>query len=235
LASVGNATTVYAGQATNFPTPGTSVTTAGTTVTAPLLLSHITTGTSLPSVTSTTWTTSIPTFNVASTNWFSYLQVTNSGCASGTYTSNGVTTTITAGTTVYILNSTTANPTALYLPTCPASTATASGTLNVTVNGVSFSGSIVNGVIYGFFPQASGSGSGLFQGTVSGSTGGSSGLVLTTNTTSLASGGLGFASGTTTASGIINYPSTNVVINNINYNVIRPTNSTSIQLVCGTN
>jgi len=166
--------------------------------------------------------------------------VTNSGCQSGTYTSNGVTTTITGGTTVYILNSTTSNPTAKYLPSCPTSTASASGTLNVTVNGVSFSGSIVNGVIYGFFPQSGASGSGLFQGTVSGSTGSgsgslTSGLVLTANTTSLASGGLGFASGITFASGIINYPSTNVVINNISYSVIRPASSNSIQLDCGTN
>ena len=117
------------------------------------------------------------------------------------------------------------------LPNCPSSAeiATASGTIIVTTNGSTFgyTADVINGVIYGFFPSdsASGSsGSGLFTGTVSGSSGGSSGLVLGSGSTS----NLGFASGSGAA--LVN-SSSNILIGSKNYNVTK--NSTgSIVLQC---
>ena len=135
-----------------------------------------------------------------------------------------------ADSTSWTLDVSTNGSPALLLPACPssASLASSSGTVIVTTNGSQwgYTGDVINGVIYGFFPQSGVSGSGLFTGTITGSTGGSAGLVLTTGTSS----NLGFASGSGTA--IINYPSTNVLAGGLNYTVTKAPTGGGITLVC---
>jgi hypothetical protein len=79
-------------------------------------------------------------------------------------------------------------------PTCTAPTISSAtnGTFSVTINSVSYSGSIVNGILYANNAKlnATGSGSGVVSGTVSGSSGGNDGYVL--------SSGLRLVSGTAT-------------------------------------
>ena len=229
----GSSTTTVA-TAPALSTPVTFYATVANT-TSSLAASYTTSGSATPSVTGVTWSSTYPTFATSGNNVFAYTQVTNSGNAAGTYTTTSTTLTgqsgitVNAGQSVYLVNSTSSNTNGIVLPNCPSSAATASGTIIVTTNGLTFgyTADVINGVIYGFFPSGSASGasgSGLFTGTVSGSSGGSYGLVLGSGSTS----DLGFASGSGAA--LVN-SSSNILIVSKNYNVI--TNSTaSIVLQC---
>ena len=164
------------------------------------------------------WTLTAPVAGgVASTNIYQAIG-TYDNCGNG-----GV------GSTTWALDSTSGVPN-LLLPACPtrASLDSSSGTVIVTTNGFQwgYTGDVINGVIYGFFPESGVSGSGLFTGTITGSTGGSAGLVLTTGTSS----NLGFASGS--GSAIINYPSTNILAGGLNYTVVKANTGGGITLVC---
>ena len=170
----------------------------------------------------TGWTRTLPTAGAtASVNIYQ---------ATGTYDNC-------ADSTSWTLDTTSGLAT-LLLPACPTQTALAgaSGTIVVTSSGSTWgsTGDIINGVIYGFFPQSGASGSGLFTGTISGSSGGStgsSGLVLTTSTTTAASGGFGFASGSgSTVTAISTTSGANVLVGGLNYSVIKQ--SGRINLLC---
>jgi hypothetical protein len=84
-------------------------------------------------------------------------------------------------------------------PTCTAPTISSAtnGTFSVTINSVSYAGSIVDGILYANDAglNATGSGSGVVSGTVSGSSGGNDGYVL--------SSGLRLVTGTATGTAII--------------------------------
>jgi hypothetical protein len=84
-------------------------------------------------------------------------------------------------------------------PTCTAPTISSAtnGTFSVTINSVSYAGSIVDGILYANNAalNATGSGSGVVSGTVSGSSGGNDGYVL--------SSGLRLVTGTATGTATI--------------------------------
>lgn len=236
VSSIGSASIVYASQ------PNTN---ASVSSSSPLKALVVTNGTALPSVTDTTWSSTLPTFNVANRNWYTYTAVTNSGCATGTYNS----TSIAPSTTAYIYTPTTAtNPVGSFLPTCPtpAQMATSTGTVLVTAttgttaSQYGYTGNLVNGVIYGFFPtsgETSGSGSALFSGSVTGSSGGSVGLTLPASGSSTSSPSFLSGSGSATQT-FINFGSTGsnvaITINSVttNYNVRKNTSNGQIELAC---
>jgi len=260
VAIFGTPTDVYGAQSNALGIPGSSG--------APLLPLYSNSTGSLPTEisNSTNWSDSLNRVgSVAARNWFKYTKITNSGSADGTYLS----TVIPANTTVFIYTPgtvTTFNPLGAVLPACTSiyTTTTSADTLAnpVLSNGtiivnttnqilnaqgvpatqtLTFTGNVINGVVYGFFPQTTanpttsnpnGSGSGLFTGTITGSLGGSSGLYLNniaSGSTSVnnTSTNFGFASGS--GSGTIN-PSSNVSVSSanslngsINYNIVRTT------------
>lgn len=241
VATVEGARLVYASQANTNDAPSSAT---------PLQQTVITNGTALPSVTGTTWTATAPSvlnggFSTPNLNWYTYTAVTNSGCASGMYNS----TPISAGTTAYFYTPTTvAIPAGSFLPTCPtpAQMATSTGTVLVTSTtaGISsqygYTGNLVNGVIYGFFPTSgatSGSGSALFSGSVTGSSGGSNGLTLPASGSSTSSPSFLSGSGSATQT-FINFGSTGsnvaITINSVltNYNVRKNTTNGQIELAC---
>ena len=236
LASIGSASIVYASQ------PNTN---ASVSSSSPLQALVVTSGTALPVVTDTTWSSTLPIFNVANRNWYTYTAVTNSGCATGTYGS----TSILPSTTAYIYTATTAtNPLGSFLPTCPtpAQMATSTGTVLVTAttgttsSQYGYTGNLVNGVIYGFFPTSgatSGSGSALFAGSVTGSSGGSVGLTLPASGGASSSPSFLSGSGSATQT-FINFGSTGsnvaITINSVttNYNVRKNTTNGQIELAC---
>ena len=172
--------------------------------------------------------------SVAPTGWTRNLPTAGSNASVRIFQATGTYDNCT-DSTAWTLDGTSSNPT-LLLPACPTASALAgaSGTVVVTSGGLVFgyTGNIINGVIYGFFPQSGASGSGLFTGTATGSTGGSSGLALTNSTVSTASGGFGFGSGATGSSTVINYGSgANVLAGGLNYNVVK-SSSGRINLEC---
>ena len=89
-------------------------------------------------------------------------------------------------------------------PTINSST---NGTFSFVLNGMTYTGSIVNGVLFTTGLNASGSGSGVVSGTLSGSSGGNDGYVLSTGLTIIS----GSASGTATIGGKSYYIETNKV------------------------
>ena len=192
------------------------------------------TATAVGSNSNISWSSTAPTFTTASQTYYSYSQISNtSNCASGTYTTSSGTQTINASTVIYVLNATSTNTSGLFTPSCPSSVATSTGTIVVTSNGLTFTGSVINGTIFGFFPQSGASGSGLFTGTVSGSSGSGSGLVLGTGATS----NLAFTSVSGSTLNNIVPATTNVAVTPsgsttpIYYNVIKNT-SAQIVLAC---
>jgi len=248
---------VYGAQSNSLGVPGSS---------GASLLALYTTSGSLPTEIANTTNWSDNLNRVGSVNartWFTYTRVTNSGAADGTYLS----TLVPANTTVYIYTPgtvTTVNPLGAVLPACASvfTTTTSADTLGnpVSSNGtitvqttnqitgaagvsgttqlLTFTGNVINGVVYGFFPQTTanptatnpnGSGSGLFSGVVTGSLGGSSGLYLnniasgSTSTNSI--GSFGFASGSgsgiVVASSNVSVSSANSLNGTINYNLTR--------------
>jgi hypothetical protein len=89
-------------------------------------------------------------------------------------------------------------------PTINSST---NGTFSFVLNGMTYTGSIVNGVLFTTGLNASGSGSGVVSGTLSGSSGGNDGYVLSTGLTIVS----GSASGTATLVASTYYIETNKV------------------------
>jgi hypothetical protein len=89
-------------------------------------------------------------------------------------------------------------------PTINSST---NGTFSFVLNGMTYTGSIVNGVLFTTGLNASGSGSGIVSGTLSGSSGGNDGYVLSTGLTIVS----GSASGTATIAGKQYFIETNKV------------------------
>ena len=89
-------------------------------------------------------------------------------------------------------------------PTINSST---NGTFSFVLGGMTYTGSIVNGVLFTSGLNASGSGSGIVSGTLSGSSGGNDGYVLSTGLTIVS----GSASGTATIAGKQYYIETNKV------------------------
>jgi hypothetical protein len=88
-------------------------------------------------------------------------------------------------------------------PTINSST---NGTFSFVLNGMTYTGSIVNGVLFTNGLNASGSGSGIVSGTLSGSSGGNDGYLLYSGGLSIVSGS---ASGTATIAGKQYYIETN--------------------------
>jgi len=233
---------VYASQDNSNPSVSTS---------SPLKVLHVTSGAAFPTDTGTFWSSTYPTFNAGSRNWYTYTAVTNNGCASGTYGS----TAIAPSTTAYFYTATTAtNPVGSLLPSCPtpAQMNGSSGTILVTsvapggaLNQYGYTANLVNGTFYGFFPESgplSGSGSGLFSGQTSGAVGSvsGSGLVLPASggNTTLTSPGFLSGSGSATST-FINLGGTTgsnvqVTINGsvVNYNVRKNTSNNQIELAC---
>jgi hypothetical protein len=99
-------------------------------------------------------------------------------------------------------------------PTCSAPTinAATNGTFTIGINGVSYSGTIVNGILRST-SQGLNSGSGVVNGTVSGSSGGSDGLVLSAGLTLIT----GSASGTAVINGTTYNLTSNAVTKVIEY------------------
>ena len=90
-------------------------------------------------------------------------------------------------------------------PTINSST---NGTFSFVLNGMTYTGSIVNGVLFTTGLNASGSGSGIVSGTLSGSSGGNDGYLLYSGGLSIVSGS---ASGTASIGGKTYYIETNKV------------------------
>jgi hypothetical protein len=101
--------------------------------------------------------------------------------------------------------------------TAPTLNSATNGTFSVVINGVSYAGSIVNGILFAnnALLNANGSGSGVVSGTVSGSSSGNDGYVL--------SSGLRLVTGT--ASGT-------AVLNGFTYNMRASAGNTNIAFTC---
>jgi hypothetical protein len=103
--------------------------------------------------------------------------------------------------------------------TCSAPTinSATNGTFSVTINSVSYAGSIVNGILFANNAglNASGSGSGVVSGTVSGSSSGNDGYVL--------SSGLRLVTGTATGT---------AVLNGVTYNMRASAGNSNISFTC---
>jgi hypothetical protein len=91
------------------------------------------------------------------------------------------------------------------------------GTFSVNINGVSYAGSIVNGILFANNQglNATGSGSGVVSGTLSGSSSGNDGYVL--------SSGLRLVTGTATGT---------AVLNGFTYNMRASAGNTNIAFTC---
>ena len=174
------------------------------------------------------WTLTAPTTFAAGQTTFVATGTTTQSCV----TTTGVGVVTPSTTTTWVLTKTAAGSNAIYVPACPtnAQLATVSGTVVATLNnGQTFglTGDVINGVLYGFFPQSGASGSGLFTGSVTGSSGGSSGLALTGATNS----SFGTVTGGLQASGISGISSIALSGSgsNINYNVTISNNQLVLQ------